>query len=328
MKRLTKCQLKVISGLLLAVCAMHAQSPEFEVATIRSSAPIDPAALRSGTAHLGIKIDGARVDIGTTPLLELICIAYQLKPWQVSGPGWLKSTNFDIQASIPQSGAPEKVPRMLQALLTERFGLKVHRENKEQSAYALVVVKGGPRLTVSASGSSRETSTSEAAARADAVSVPTIQGEVKMTRSGQGITLEMPAGEINAKVRVSFNTGTPPSFHMESAHITLKIFADLLNVGALDRPVVDMTNLADFYDVAVDMSAIEALNLARNSTSFLASGGGGDGDSRKGQNAEASEPAGASILSSIEKMGLRLDSRKLPLTTLVVDHIEKIPVAN
>jgi uncharacterized protein (TIGR03435 family) len=35
---------------------------------------------------------------------------------------------------------------MLQALLADRFKLKVHRETKEQSVYVIVVAKNGPKL--------------------------------------------------------------------------------------------------------------------------------------------------------------------------------------
>ena len=42
---------------------------------------------------------------------------------------------------------------MLQALLEDRFQLKVHRENKEMLAYALVVAKGGPKLKPTEPGS-------------------------------------------------------------------------------------------------------------------------------------------------------------------------------
>jgi uncharacterized protein (TIGR03435 family) len=42
--------------------------------------------------------------------------------------------------------AKEQLPRMLQALLAERFHLSVHRERKEQPVYALIPGKGGPKL--------------------------------------------------------------------------------------------------------------------------------------------------------------------------------------
>lgn len=325
MKTSTKYLLRLCIGLLLAAVAVDAQS--FEVATIKPSAPVDVAALRSGRAHIGIRIDGARVDIGTASLFRLICAAYRLASYRVAGPEWLKTTNFDIQAKLPENSSPEQVPEMLQALLTERFGLKIHRENKEQPVYVLALAKGGPKLTVSTSEPAPEPAAADANPKAAAISLPTPEGEVKMTRTAQGVSLEMPGGEINAKVRVSLVSSTPPSFHTETSHITMRTLAALLSIGVLDRPVVDQTELRGFYDVALDLSTADALNLVTSTMSFLNPRGGGDGDGRRAP-AEASEPAGASIVSSVQKLGLRLEARKVPLPTLVVDHIEKAPTEN
>ena len=41
---------------------------------------------------------------------------------------------------------------MLQALLEERFKLKIHRETKKVPAYAMVVAKGGPKLQSTSEG--------------------------------------------------------------------------------------------------------------------------------------------------------------------------------
>jgi uncharacterized protein (TIGR03435 family) len=40
------------------------------------------------------------------------------------------------------------------------------------------------------------------------------------------------------------------------------------------------------------------------------------------------DPGGSSLFQAIEQFGLRLDSRKEQIETLVVDHIEKLPTAN
>ncbi len=37
---------------------------------------------------------------------------------------------------------------------------------------------------------------------------------------------------------------------------------------------------------------------------------------------------GSAIFSAIEKLGLKLDSRKAPVETIVVDHLEKTPTEN
>src|SRR5207249_390169 len=46
----------------------------------------------------------------------------------------------------PEGTTKEQVPEMLQALLAERFQLKIHRENREHNVYGLVVGKGGHKL--------------------------------------------------------------------------------------------------------------------------------------------------------------------------------------
>src|SRR5262249_28723797 len=40
----------------------------------------------------------------------------------------------------------DQIPAMLQALLTERFKLAAHKENRPRPVYALVVDKGGPKF--------------------------------------------------------------------------------------------------------------------------------------------------------------------------------------
>jgi uncharacterized protein (TIGR03435 family) len=61
----------------------------------------------------------------------------------VIGPSWLETERFDIVATA-ESGKPSR--KMLETLLTDRFKLAVHHENKELTVYALVVTKNGPKL--------------------------------------------------------------------------------------------------------------------------------------------------------------------------------------
>ncbi len=326
-----------LGGLLAAGAALAqpATPLAFEVATVRPSAPLDIAAIRAGKAHLGTRIDAARVDIGTASLFRLICTAYRLKPYQVTGPEWLKTTMYDIQAKIPEGASADKVPEMLQTLLVDRFGLKVHHDSKDQPVYALVVAKGGPKLKESPPDPSSPPPVAEAPqpagkAKPDSMSLPTAQGDVKLTRSAEGIIIEMPGAEISGKIRASVarDGGTLPKIHLESSGTTMKTFAEMLSVGVVERPVVDKTGLTGTYDVSVDLSAEDAMNVARASVSFLPVGGGGGGDARTAPGSIASDPSGSSIFSSIQNLGLKLESRKLPLDMLVVDHLEKNPTEN
>ncbi len=190
---------RVCLGVLFAASLAFAQRPAFEVATIKPSAPLDPAALRAGTAHISTRVDGGRIDMGTASLFRLICTAYRLRPYQMRGPDWLKNTNFDIQATLPAGGSVDKIPEMLQSLLEDRFGLKVHRADEEQPVYALVVAKGGPKLE-KAKPAEPEPPADPTKPPPMTIAMPTLQGGVKAVRTENGISLEMPDGEISGKV--------------------------------------------------------------------------------------------------------------------------------
>jgi uncharacterized protein (TIGR03435 family) len=323
-------------SLLVAVGVASAQIPQgavvFEVATVKPSAPLDMAAMRAGRAHIGTKIDAGRVDIGSASLFRLICTAYRVSPYQVGGPEWLKTTMYDIQAKIPDGGAVDKIPEMLQTLLADRFGLKIHRDFKDQPVYALVVAKGG--IKMKESNPEPETpSTPDAApptgkAATVSMSMPTAQGAVKVTRTAQGASIEMPGGEISGKIRMTTTggSGAQMRIHLESSGTTMKTFAQMLSVGLPERPVLDKTDLSGRYEVAVDISAEDAMNIGRAAASF--GPGQGGGEARKLPDDVASDPSGSSLTSSVQKLGLKLEPRKLPLEMLVVDHIEKTPTAN
>ena len=68
------------------------------------------------------------------------------RDYLLSGPEWLDSEIFDIFATFPPDTPNAEMLLMLQRLLDERFKLKLHRETKEFTAYALLVAKGGPKL--------------------------------------------------------------------------------------------------------------------------------------------------------------------------------------
>src|ERR1700675_4174750 len=110
--------LRVISaGMALAAGSLLGQTPAealvFEVASIKPSEPITPAMAAAGKLHVGMKIDGVRVDIGNFPLMQLICKAYDVKAYQVSGPSWLLTgQKFDIVANLPHGATKEQVPQM------------------------------------------------------------------------------------------------------------------------------------------------------------------------------------------------------------------------
>jgi uncharacterized protein (TIGR03435 family) len=55
-------------------------------------------------------------------------------------------------------------------------------------------------------------------------------------------------------------------------------------------------------------------------------GGGAASGSRPADT--VGDPSGSSIFSTVQQMGLKLEARKAPLETIVVDHLEKAPTEN
>lgn len=121
-------------------------SAAFEVATIKPAVPMTPDLLMSGKAHIGRKIDKAYADFGGEPLASLIAYAYGVKPFQVLGLDSKDTPRFDVLGKLPEGASAGSVPEMMQALLAERFHLKLHTDSKEVAVYALVIGKGGSTL--------------------------------------------------------------------------------------------------------------------------------------------------------------------------------------
>src|SRR5262249_27829782 len=65
----------------------------------------------------------------------------------VGGPAWMSADRFDMEAQAEKPSTPEELHVILQHLIEERFQMKFHRETREQSGFALVVDRDGPRMT-------------------------------------------------------------------------------------------------------------------------------------------------------------------------------------
>lgn len=70
-------------------------------------------------------------------------------------PVWVKSTRFKIEATAPLHATKDQYRLMMQSLLTERFGLKVHFENREMPVFEMTLLQAGqpgPKLIPHAKG--------------------------------------------------------------------------------------------------------------------------------------------------------------------------------
>jgi len=79
-------------------------------------------------------------------LRRLIAEAYAVQVRQVVGPAWLDQNEYDLDAKAGGPATRAQLRAMLPPLLTERFGVKQHRETRKLKVYVLVVDKGGPKI--------------------------------------------------------------------------------------------------------------------------------------------------------------------------------------
>jgi uncharacterized protein (TIGR03435 family) len=150
--------------ILFAACTANGQTVTalagFEVASIR---PSDP-----GAAEMQIDVSpgGVFTAKGVT-LRALIQNAYEVRDFQISGgPPWLDSERYNIVAKGNGGGVSmDELRKMtneqreafqtefrlkVRTLLADRFQLRIHRETREGSVYALSVARNGPRIRVAA----------------------------------------------------------------------------------------------------------------------------------------------------------------------------------
>jgi uncharacterized protein (TIGR03435 family) len=135
-----------VSGALAQSATPRPKFDAFEVATIK---PVDPDA----KAGRYIIMQGTHRFVEKAYTLKLlIAAAYDLNPRTISGgPGWIESDHYDIVAVTPGEVRPthDEQMSMLRNLLTDRFKLTFHREEKVFSIYELEVAKSGPKLKAS-----------------------------------------------------------------------------------------------------------------------------------------------------------------------------------
>jgi uncharacterized protein (TIGR03435 family) len=121
-------------------------APSFEAASIKVSPP-----LGGQNSFVGMKLDPGHLLIANFGLEAILTRAYGITGDQIVGvPAEFRyPLAYEIRATYPADTPKEQVSVMLQNLLAERFKLVVHREMRVAPVYALVVAKGGPKLTTS-----------------------------------------------------------------------------------------------------------------------------------------------------------------------------------
>lgn len=127
----------VLPFILFASLNCLAQVASFDAASVRPAE--DP---RSG----GFQTAPGTLTARNQNLVRLICWAYDMPQFQVTGPDWLGDARFDIVAKSESGGDDDKLRLMLRKLLADRFGLKTRIEQKEMQVYAITLTKSGHKM--------------------------------------------------------------------------------------------------------------------------------------------------------------------------------------
>jgi len=134
----------VASPLHAQVPASKAQSPSFEVASVKRNA--------SGSVIVNTTVEGNRYTGTNLSVKDLLAGIYAPLPRAriVGGPNWINTDRFDIVATAEGALRYPDVTEMIRSLLAQRFQLVVHSEVREGDVYDLKVARStaelGPRL--------------------------------------------------------------------------------------------------------------------------------------------------------------------------------------
>src|SRR5580693_7034560 len=136
--------------LLLAVAtALPAQTPAFDVASLKSVQPVPPYSIDLGNSSRG------KLTLTNVTLSDCLKFAFNIRnDSQISGPEWIRSRSdlFTIVGQAPADTPRDQLRLMTQTLLAERFGLVLHHEPKELPYEALVVDRKGLKVHESKNG--------------------------------------------------------------------------------------------------------------------------------------------------------------------------------
>lgn len=122
---------------LFACLSCLAQTPAFDVASIRPHV---------GEMRPDVQTSPGSLTIRNQTLLYLIQWAYDIPPFRINGPAWLRDARYDVVAKADGGGDDNQLRLMLRTLLANRFGVKTHPEQKEMQVYAITLAKGGPKF--------------------------------------------------------------------------------------------------------------------------------------------------------------------------------------
>lgn len=235
---------------------------------------------------------------GSFPLAIYISFAFRLHFFNDISPQLPKwaNDNYVIDAKADGNPTKDQMRLMMQSLLSDRFKLRVHFENKEAPVLALILVKPGklgPKLIPH----------SEGPPCPDSFEMPSLPpAPPPLPKAGDVFPAQCGTpGQV---------WGTSDGTRLGSRNTTMELLAEDVYaygspLGELDKPVVDQTGLRGRFDYILELPAgmISLFPTPPNPDD---------------------PPKGTPLLNAVrEQLGLKLERSRGEVRTLIIDHVER-----
>jgi uncharacterized protein (TIGR03435 family) len=280
------------------VLGQSAQAPAFEVASVRRANP-------KASGQHGLTMRGGpgtpdpdQIAYSNITLMTMLINANDAFPFQIEGPAWLGSEQYDISAKVPSGATKDQFRLMLMNLIVERFHVVLHRESREVAGFELAVARNGSKLKVSAPADSGDAAPSPsgppAPPKTDADGFP------RLDHPGVAMAMKMDPQTKGPSIYLTFRAQT---------------LAGLVHtIGEeLGRPVVDKTGLAGTYDFKLKFAPASGTQAPPSAPGLP----------------DVPDESGPGILAAMqEQLGLKLEPKKVPLDMLIIDSVDKVPTEN
>jgi uncharacterized protein (TIGR03435 family) len=166
------------------------------------------------------KSSGDRLVLPDVTVRSLIEYAYDVAAFRVTGgPAWSSTDRWSILAKAPRPVGSAEMRLLVQHLLQDRFGLRIHRETREVPVFELVMAREdghlGPQMRVS-----------------DIDCEPLPDGE----RAPAGASQERPADSSQCTGRVGFGPNESITWRGASVARLVRLLA-----ARMEREVIDRT---------------------------------------------------------------------------------------
>jgi len=285
-------------------CAL-AQEPaklEFDVASMRLSAPRDPSkerpytnGRRSGGPGTS---DPGRITYLRVPLDQILADAFDVIRDRIHGPDFIVTQRYDISAIVTDGSSRDQFKQMLRNLLTARLHLVAHLETKVLPGFEL---RTTGVLKLKETTTNPETTLQEPQPGDDVAldkdGFPSLAPGVRWGLAGA-------AGHTRLRFRA---TSMSEFAEFLGSRLGWQVVGGAMAGGMrLDpAPVLDNTGIAGRYDFTFEYAffPITTPSLLPMVLDAI----------KKGLN---------------QQLGLTVVEAKIPVSTLVIDHIERIPEDN